>query len=108
MKFNDLVNSLLKEESSIDTWHKTQMDKEQASKSPSEEFLEFIKTIPTDQLTGIFREDLHAYYELIKGSASEDQAQDRIADIGNELLSRGVSSEELAAIRDEAEASSNK
>jgi hypothetical protein len=28
MKFDDLVNNILNEESSIDTWHKAQMDKE--------------------------------------------------------------------------------
>ena len=74
----------------------------------TEDYIDMIKSMPTDQLTGLFREDLHIYYERIKGTASEGEAQDRISDMGNELLSRGVSSEELAAIRDEVEASAGK
>lgn len=104
MKFDDLVNKLLNEDESLDIWHKAQMDKE----AKGNDFIDMIKSMPTEQLTGLFREDLHIYYERIKGTASEDQAQDRITDMGNELLSRGVSSDELATIRDEAETSSNK
>lgn len=116
MKFDNLVNRILKEDESLD--REAALDKKEAYKSNllrrdeeapiNDDFVDMVKSMPTDQLKGLFREDLYAYYELIQGSASEDLAQDRIAMIGNELLSRGLTSDELAAIRDEAEASSNK
>lgn len=94
-----------------------ELDKKEAYKSNllrkdeepiNDDFIDMVKSMPTDQLKGLFREDLHAYYELIEGSASEDRAQDRIAMIGNELLKRGLTSEELASIRDEAKQAANK
>lgn len=104
MKFDDIVNKVLNEDESLDQWHNAQVDKE----AKGNDFMDMIKSMPTDQLTELFREDLHIYFERIKGTASEDQAQGKITDMGNELLSRGISSDELAAIRDEAEAASNK
>lgn len=123
MKFDSLANSILNEDESLDQWHKAQMDKEAAldkkeayksnllrrDEAPiNDNFIDMVKSMPTDQLKGLFREDLYAYYELIEGSASEDRAQDRIEMIGNELLKRGLTSEELASIRDEAKLAAEK
>lgn len=124
MKFNTLVASLLNEmdverlaKQDPREAYEDELDKKEAYKSSllrqdeapiNDDFIDMIKSMPTDQLKGLFREDLHAYYELIQGSASEDRAQDRITMIGNELLSRGITSDELAAIRDEAKQATEK
>lgn len=106
MKFDDLCNKLLKE---ADVERLAKQDPREVYEEPiNDDFVDMIESMPTDQLKGLFREDLHAYYELIEGSASEDRAQDRIEMIGNELLKRGLTSEELAAIRDEAKQAANK
>lgn len=60
--------------------------------------LEFIKSIPVEQLVKIFREDLHIYFQSIEGTAHEDAAQERIQMIGNELLTKGLMPEDIDTI----------
>lgn len=72
---------------------------EEVMNGPKEEdSLEFIKSIPVEQLIKIFREDLHIYFQSIEGTAHEDAAQDRIQMIGNELLAKGLMPEDLDTI----------
>ena len=63
-----------------------------------EDSLEFIKSIPVEQLVKIFREDLHIYFQSIEGTAHEDTAQERIQMIGNELLTKGLMPEDIDTI----------
>ena len=77
-----------------------------------EDSLEFIKSIPVEQLIKIFREDLHTYFQSIEGTAHEDAAQEHIQMIGNELLAKGLMPEDLDTIykqvHDEVKGDSNK
>lgn len=80
--------------------------------SKDEDSLEFIKSIPVEQLVKIFREDLHIYFQSIEGTAHEDAAQDRIQMIGSELLKKGLLPEDINTIykqvHDEVKGSSDK
>lgn len=77
-----------------------------------EDSLEFIKSIPVEQLVKIFREDLHIYFQSIEGTQHEDAAQERIQMIGNELLTKGLMPEDIDTIyrqvHDEEKRDSNK
>ena len=77
-----------------------------------EDSLEFIKSIPVEQLVKIFREDLHVYFQSIEGTQHEDVAQERIQMIGNELLTKGLMPEDIDTIyrqvHDEVKGSSDK
>lgn len=80
--------------------------------SKDEDSLEFIKSIPVEQLIKIFREDLHIYFQSIEGTQHEDAAQDRIQMIGNELLKKGLLPEDIDTIyrqvHDEVKGTSDK
>lgn len=88
-------------------------EKVMGSSEPStDNFVEFIKSIPGPQLEKIFREDLHIYYTSIEGTSNEDAAQERIEIIANELLKKGLLPEDINTIykqvHDEVKGTSDK
>ena len=68
------------------------------SEPAGDDFVEFVKSIPGEQLVKIFREDLHIYYTSIEGTSNEDEAQERIEIIANELLKKGFMPEDINTI----------
>lgn len=86
MKFDELYEELMGSPNSMD------------------DYVEMVKSMPGDQLMGVFREDLHAYFGGIKGTAGEDDAQARIEIIGNELLKKGFMPEDISTVYRQVEA----
>lgn len=80
--------------------------------SSLDSFVDFVKSIPGEQLIKIFREDLHAYFGGIEGTSNEKDAQDRIEIIGNELLKKGFMPEDINTVyrqvHDEVKGTSDK
>lgn len=85
MKFDDLVNKLLNEDVTDGGY----------------------KSLSTEDLIELYKEELHDYFTTDYGSYSHDQSSANSNDIRQELLSRGISKEELKAIQVEVEAKSN-
>ncbi len=98
MKFDDLCNKILNEDESLDIWHKAQMDKE----AKGNDFMDMIKSMPTDQLTSLYIEDLSTMYTGgLFDRHEQEKAKQLINLIKQELLSRGESEEKLNTIEDD-------
>lgn len=81
MKFDKLVNSILKE---------------------SNNFIDMIKSMPTDELTSLYIENLYALYTGgLFDRHDSDKARQQINLIKQELLSRGETEEKLNTIEDD-------
>lgn len=85
MKFDNLVNKLLKEDV-IDGGY---------------------KSLSTEDLIERYKEEIRDFFTSEYGSYSRDQSSANSEDIRQELLSRGLSKEELKAIQVEVEAQTN-